>query len=240
MYLNSSRLQSFQNPKLDSLVQNFDQFMHPDTSALVQMPVNPYTADSQTWVQLGLYPNQARSLVKYLQKGGKLNAKDDLWKLYFMDSVLYKKLVSRIQYQSDSVLVKPKSEAKQMYELNSADSATLVQIRGIGPTYASRIIKYRKLLGGYAHLTQLNEVYGISAVSYEQIKEFLYVDASKIKKLNVNNLPFTVLAKHPYIGQSNARIINKLHQKSGQLTPSYLQDNLNDTVWQKIYPYLSY
>src|SRR5665647_1059817 len=50
-------------------------------------------------------------------------------------------------------------------DLNSADSLHLLEIPGIGPVFASRIIRYRTLLGGYYAVDQLREVYGMRAVS---------------------------------------------------------------------------
>ena len=47
-------------------------------------------------------------------------------------------------------------------ELNSADSAALVSIRGIGPLTAGRIIRYRNALGGFASVSQLQEVTGMT------------------------------------------------------------------------------
>lgn len=46
--------------------------------------------------------------------------------------------------------------------LNDADTTTLMLIHGIGPTFASRIVRYRDRLGGFTHKEQLLEVYGFT------------------------------------------------------------------------------
>ena len=43
-------------------------------------------------------------------------------------------------------------------ELNTADSAMLDAVRGIGPYYAKKILRYRELLGGYYSVEQLKEI----------------------------------------------------------------------------------
>ena len=45
-------------------------------------------------------------------------------------------------------------------DLNTADSTTLMALKGIGPVFSVRIVKYRELLGGYYETAQLQEVYG--------------------------------------------------------------------------------
>ena len=67
-------------------------------------------------------------------------------------------------------------------ELNSADSAALVSIRGIGPLTAGRIIRYRNALGGFASVSQLQEVTGMTDRNYQMILQQIFVDCSKIQK----------------------------------------------------------
>ena len=53
-------------------------------------------------------------------------------------------------------------------ELNGADTTTLKKIPGIGSSFARRITKYRELLGGFHHIEQLAEVYGIDEERYSR------------------------------------------------------------------------
>lgn len=71
-----------------------------------------------------------------------------------------------------------RSPRKQiLVELNSADTTELKTVRGIGSVFANRIVKYRKLIGGYHSKDELLEVYGITPERYEGIAPQVWVDA---------------------------------------------------------------
>lgn len=92
-------------------------------------------------------------------------------------------------------------------ELNSADTLQLQELRGIGPSFARRIVKYREKLGGYYAKEQLMEVYGFTEQLYSQVEKHVTVDASKIRKLNINELDIAELKRHPYISFYEAKAI---------------------------------
>jgi len=67
-------------------------------------------------------------------------------------------------------------------ELNKADSAELVKLRGIGPVLAKRIIRYRTSLGGKFHsVEELRNVYGLSEETFQSIKPYLWIDTLLLK-----------------------------------------------------------
>lgn len=92
-------------------------------------------------------------------------------------------------------------------ELNSADSVDLLKLRGIGPYYASKIIRYRENLGGFISVNQLTEISGIDSARYSMFCENLIVDSSKVIKRDISSASFTQLASNPYIGSYLARTI---------------------------------
>lgn len=55
----------------------------------------------------------------------------------------------------------PKPKKIEVLDLNLATSEELQKVRGIGPAYSERIVKYRDILGGFSDTTQLKEVYGL-------------------------------------------------------------------------------
>lgn len=57
--------------------------------------------------------------------------------------------------------------------LNTADSATLDRLPGIGPALAGRIIAYRTQHGPFARLEAVQDVSGIGPTLYERIKPYL-------------------------------------------------------------------
>ena len=87
--------------------------------------------------------------------------------------------------------------ANAAIELNSADTTALKSLPGIGSVFASRIIKYRELLGGFVSISQLLEVYGLDSTRYSRIAGLVVADSAAIRKLSVNSLRFAELLRHP-------------------------------------------
>ena len=116
----------------------------------------------------------------------------------------------RVFIVGDSPKYKPytkRTEKDVMVELNSADTLQLQELRGIGPGFARRIVKYREKLGGYYAKEQLMEVYGFTDTLYRKVSPHVTVDASKIQKLNINELGIAELKRHPYISFFEAKAI---------------------------------
>ncbi len=107
------------------------------------------------------------------------------------------------------------SPARALVELNSADSAALVSVSGIGALTAGRIIAYRTRLGGFASPLQLAEIRGMTEQNYERILNQIFVDTLAIQKIAINFAPANVLAAHPYIRPEALRKLLKQRQLKG-------------------------
>ena len=126
-------------------------------------------------------------------------------------------------------------------ELNAADSLELMRLRGIGPVFAKRIIKYRELLGGYCQKEQLLEVWGMDIGRYEGIKDNVTVNRDSVHKININKTAFKRLMKHPYIGYDLSRGILGYIRKQGEFKTIEEVRNikgLNDSIYKRIEPYI--
>lgn len=131
--------------------------------------------------------------------------------------------------------------AALVFELNTADSLDLVQLRGIGPVFARRIIKYRNLLGGFVSKSQLLEVYGMDSVRYAAIVPYLTVDAAKVSQIDLNSVRLEVLRRHPYLDYYQAKAIVQLRDHAGpyHTLQDLMQVPLMDQeTYNKITPYL--
>ena len=100
--------------------------------------------------------------------------------------------------------------------LNNSDTSAWKKLPGIGSSYASRIVKYRDLLGGYASIDQLKEVYGMDEDRYQNIIPYVDLDID-ISKININKLEFKELLKHPYLNYKQVQAINNLRRKKGDI-----------------------
>lgn len=100
-------------------------------------------------------------------------------------------------------------------ELNTADSATLRSVNGIGPRTVVSILNYRERLGGFLRAEQLAEVPGVTERNYEKILKQIYCDSCKIRKIDINFASPKVLGRHPYIAPQALRKLLKARQLKG-------------------------
>jgi DNA uptake protein ComE-like DNA-binding protein len=210
---------------------------------------NPNGLPEELWLKLGLTKKQIKAIKNYEAKGGKFRKKEDLSKMYCISEAEYNILEPYInipqEFKTISVQAsnKPKVQKKRylITEINTADSAVFVRSLGISPWIASRIIKYRTLLGGFADAEQLKEVYGFKASEYEQIKSYIRVDTSLIRKININKADFKEILRHPYISYEitkkivNYRSENESFKSLEELTE---QEILSPSLYIKLKPYL--
>jgi DNA uptake protein ComE-like DNA-binding protein len=127
-------------------------------------------------------------------------------------------------------------------ELNGADTTVLKKIPGIGSGYANRIVKYRDILGGYAGISQLKEVWGMDDDLYDKITVYIALTPG-VKKIRVNTASFDELNKHPYISYKQATVITDIRERKGNIESidrlSLLEEfTVNDI--KRLTPYLSF
>jgi competence ComEA-like helix-hairpin-helix protein len=128
-------------------------------------------------------------------------------------------------------------------EINTADTTALKKVPGIGSAFASRIVKYRNLLGGFHTVAQLREVYGIDEDKYAALSPWFTADASHVRKLRVNALPMDSLRKHPYISYRQARAIERFRRQKRQLSGwenLQLLEEFTEDDKLRMLPYLSF
>jgi len=213
---------------------------------------NPNGLPEADWKRLGLSEKQIKTIKNFESKGGKFHKKEDLKKIYGIKEQQYKTLEPYIQLainkeeekNSNSVFKDGKVEAtknrKATVDLNTADSITLLTIKGIGPFYAKNIIKYRNLLGGFVAKEQLMEIWKFDQEKYTSIEKFVDVDAAIAKKIKINSCSVEEL-KHPYLKWNQVNGIVNYRQKHGKFkTIDEIKntDLVDDETLRKLAPYL--
>ena len=136
-----------------------------------------------------------------------------------------------------------KFPAGTVIELNEADTVLLMRIPGIGTSFAKRITGYRKTLGGYHRIEQLQEIYGMYEELYTQIIPYFTVDSENITHIPVNKASIDQLRAHPYINFYQAKAIVEFRKKRGQLTgieELQLLEEFTPEDWIRITPYLAF
>ncbi|MEO6852242.1 MAG: helix-hairpin-helix domain-containing protein [Mucilaginibacter sp.] len=128
-------------------------------------------------------------------------------------------------------------------ELNAADSAKLTELNGIGPSFAKRIISYRKRLGGFYRKDQLMEVFGLDSSMYSDLKGQVSADPSRIRKINVNTATFEALSRFPYLSYKQANAVIRFREQHGDyeaLTDLKNIAIMDDKTLSKIAPYIAF
>ena len=97
-------------------------------------------------------------------------------------------------------------------ELNSADSAALDALPGIGPYYARQILAYRERLGFYADISQLLDIRGMDTARLRRLADRLYIAPESLRPLDLYTMPLDSIAAHPYIGPYAAKGIDRLRR----------------------------
>lgn len=231
-------------------VAKFDKKKEERRSALFVF--DPNTVSKEQLLRLGLKPKNADVFLKFRNRGFVFRNKEDLHKVYGISDKLYKQLEPYIliveKNPENNIEIKTVKEKRSVtspvnihvVELNSADSTDLLQLDGIGDTYAKRILKYRNILGGFSSIEQLKEVYGFNDELFEKTKNSLTIDKSKIHKLDLNKDDFKVINKHPYFTYELTKSIFNWRRKT-IITAENLKDILgNTTLYQKLLPYLNF
>lgn len=217
---------------------------------------DPNSISDSEWAQLGLSDKQIKVLRNYVNKGGKFLKNDDLKRIYSITESQYQLLEPYIRiperelkskYPEKKHVIKPNNLSVKaqlpIIELNAADSLQLLKIRGIGPAFASRIIRFRNRLGGFYKLEQLQEVYGIDSLKFSQIKDQIRVDADLIQKINVNTATFEQFKKQPYLSYKQINALIQYRRQHGNFkTIDDLKKIvvLNEEIIRKIEPYFTF
>ena len=244
--------------------QNRGELTEEDAKMIIE-PFNfdPNTLDEKGWLKMGFTSRQFQSIENYLNKGGKFRQPKDLNKMYCISEVEFDIVESYIVIEKLTEKAKVKGRkktktfGKDVYkktnnpkvvkflktELNSADSANLVNNLNLYPSIASRVIKYKKKLGGFYEKEQLLEVYKFPEGYYKKIEAFIEVDSSLISKTNVNSVEFKQLLKHPYFDYETVKLVFNNKPKKGKMYYSGFQElkeltGINDSIAERIKHYL--
>ncbi|QJD97370.1 hypothetical protein HH214_16595 [Mucilaginibacter robiniae] len=212
------------------------------TAHSVMFAFNPNHLSVAKWQKLGLSDKQIAGIKHYEAKGGQFRTKADVKKMYTLTDADYSRLEPYINLpESSNQLGYDKPTA--IIEINTADSAKLTQIKGIGPAFAMHIIHYRERLGGFYRKEQLKEIFGMDEDRYQFIKSQLTINAKKITKININNIDFDNLKRFPYLSYKQMNAIIEYRKQHGNYETFEEMRNvaiLDESTLHKIKPYLTF
>lgn len=217
-------------------------------------PFDPNTASEAEFQRLGLPARVAANIHKYRQKGGRFRHPEDFGRVYGLRAEDYERLAPLIRIgqptdslearkgQKPEVLSREDGRVTLAIDINQATAGEWEQLRGIGPAYARRIIAFRDKLGGFAHVGQVAETYGLPDSTFQRIRPFLQ-PSPVLRKLYINQADAQSLQAHPYLNWKQANAIVAYRSNHGAFS-SILDVNgvkaLPPELVEKLAPYLEY
>lgn len=200
-------------------------------------PFDPNTADSTTLLRLGLKPWQVRSIYKYRAHGGRFRKPEDFARLYGLTLAQYRRLEPYIRIEPEVMAAdvvgrtaerrvekrEPATEQRRSYpekltlddakvDINTADTALLMRIPGIGPYFARRIVELRQRRKAFVEVDELLAIRNFPETALP------YMTAShSFPPLRINSMTLKELQAHPLLNYTQSRDIIALRRTSGPI-----------------------
>ena len=165
---------------------------------------DPNTVSLEDLQRLGFSEKQAQAIDHYRQKGGRFRRPGDFAKSYVVADSVYERLEPYIDIPR--------------LDINRADSVALLDLPGIGPYFASKVVAYRAQLGGYSCPEQLLEIYRFDREKLDGLADLITV--SEPEPFGLWSLSEEELARHPHLSRSEAHgvVLYRQHHRPEECT----------------------
>jgi competence protein ComEA len=218
---------------------------------------DPNTLSTEGWQTLGLRDKTIHTIQNYLGKGGHFKKPEDLQRIYGLFPNEYQRIAPYIRIESSPEIAnggfanKPISENQPAktytsrytaVDVNSADTTAFIALPGIGSKLATRIVNFRDKLGGFYSVNQVGETFGLPDSTFQKIKQYLKLENTSIRKININTATLDELKSHPYIRWGLATPIiayRNEHGLFGKVEDIKKVMAVTDEIYTKIAPYLT-
>ena len=177
------------------------------------------TANKQDFQQLpGIGKVLSGRIIRFREAKGGFSDPSEIQKVYQLPDSTFQRIrpylqieseyqgPSKKEIQSNDRITEEKLSAYSLetpVNINTADSALFMELPGIWPTLAKRIIAYRKQIGFFSQKEYLAQVYGISPDKLSPLLPHITVgDLTNYKKEDLNMIPDWKLKKYPFWTES--------------------------------------
>jgi|GEM_PF-6978724 len=223
---------------------------------------DPNTAKYNDLIKLSFTSKQANTLLKFRRAGFVFKKTNDLDKVHGLDQNLLSKVKPYVTiipssnehtkskyptYRNDSLLdtsknvTSKKPKLPKIIEINTATHEELMDIYGIGKTYASIIINYRNDLGGYIDLSQIKDQYKFPDSTFHILQKSLTIDTTIRQKIDINKVTFKELLAHPYVTYEQNKILFPFIKNRRPINDLHILKEimvLDASIIDKLIPYL--
>lgn len=181
--------------------------------------INLSKAEPEDLMAIGISEDRARHLWQTIRSGKRYRSFEELSREAGVDTAQLARIISKSSFGYD----RNERESPKIIELNQTDTSALIALPGIGSKTALRIIRYRDALGGFISSGQILETFGVDTVTLKKLMPRFSVNASMVRKLEINRADEKQLEAHPYISDRQARVIVAYRQQHGNMKPEDLE-----------------
>ena len=208
-------------------------------SRFTPRPFEPFGIDTVgvNYLRLiGFSTRQAEALIRYREQGDGIHSMNELRDCYAVSEEMADSL-------EHFVVLTPRDPHQGLVEINSADSARLRSVRGIGEKTVVAVLEYRKLLGGFVRKEQIAELKCVTSENFDKISKQIYCDSCNISKIDMNFAPASQFEHHPYMSRRAIKLIVETRESKGGWNS--IEEMQEDNIFTKeqaeaIAPYLSF
>ena len=222
-------LQKDSSTKIDDNEYNdYAASYHYPSAKAANFYFDPNTASVNDWIRLGVKEKTARTILKYISKGGKFYKPEDIKKIWGISKADAERLMPYVSIKNTEkkypFFDPEKNPGKNSYarntsieetDINTADTLQYIALPGIGSKLAKRIIAFREKLGGFYSVDQVAETYLLPDSTFQKIKPYLVLNNKTIKKININSASADEMKLHPYIRYNMANAIVQYRNQHG-------------------------
>lgn len=223
--------------EIASLIRQQQQFEDSVRKSRYSKRNLKYTSEKDL-LSLGIDKSTAKVILGRI-RSGELSSVQELARITGKDSTD----LSRLYYR-ETEPIKPTAVYSPSHplEINSADSAEILLLQGIGPKYAHRILAYRQLLGGFYSKAQLMELRSVDSTAIRNILPVIHTDPQLVRKMAISAAGQSLLEAHPYLNRKQAALLVAFKSQHGKLTradflshPAFTAETKN-----RLLPYLEF
>ena len=190
---------------------------------VVMREFDPNTVDSMTLIGFGLKEWKVRNFLHYRAAGKVFRSAEEMGKTYGWTEEDVEKVRGYVRVEimdgknenygkdrngwerKEEHLNKASNKFQSLtkVDINTADTALLQRVPGVGEKISDAIVKYRTRLGGFHSIDQLLDIKIVSP----ELLEWFTVSAPDVQKIPLNKASFQALNRHPYISYEQAKAL---------------------------------
>ena len=186
-----------------SFEKEIEQFQQPEPVLrgeieIAPKPKDPFNFDpnqasKEAFLQLGLSAQVVKNLINYRNKGGRFFKKEDLQKIYGLDTATYQRLAPFIRIESKapkqarqnsspedtSKVVSKNTTRLQSFDPNVASQEKLASL-GLSPKVVRTMINFRSKGGSFRKKEDLQKIFGLSPEKYQELLPYIVIPNQQI------------------------------------------------------------